>query len=92
MQTIMPGRSARIEFGTIAALQQQFQGQVLALVAQDLATIEPEATVATVVELASRVWEQTTRHAASAARTGWDHISWFVADVLAARRTQIVGC
>ncbi|MFE2352357.1 hypothetical protein [Kitasatospora cineracea] len=92
MQTIMPVRSARIESGTIAALQQQFQGQVLALVAQDLAMIEPEATEATVIELAARVWEQTARHAASTARTTWHHITWFVADALAARRTQIAGC
>ncbi|MFD7731894.1 hypothetical protein ACFV6F_16085 [Kitasatospora phosalacinea] len=92
MQTIMPVPGARIESGAIADLRQKFQGQVLALVTQDLVAIEPEATEATAVELAARVWEQTTRHAASAARTTWDHISWFVADALAARRTQIAGC
>ncbi|WP_049658257.1 hypothetical protein [Kitasatospora sp. MY 5-36] len=94
MRYIMPGRGARIESGSVAALHTQFEGQVLALVTRDLAAVDPAAGEGTVAELVARVWELAARHAASAARTTWDHLAWFVDHALATRAAglQTAGC
>ncbi|MGW2547047.1 hypothetical protein ACWC5I_40785 [Kitasatospora sp. NPDC001574] len=74
-------------------LQDQYEGRVLATVIQDLATADPRAGEGVVMELVTRVWELAERHAATAGRTTWAHISWFVHQVVTTRTAQqMAGC
>ncbi|MFE6869615.1 hypothetical protein ACFVFS_24060 [Kitasatospora sp. NPDC057692] len=94
MRYIMPRLGARIESDPVAALQSQFEGQVLALVTRDLAVVDPAAGEGAISELVARVWDLASRHAATAARTTWDHLAWFVDHALATRAAglQMAGC
>ncbi|MGW7582758.1 hypothetical protein ACWGLI_16675 [Kitasatospora sp. NPDC054769] len=78
---------------SIAGLQDQYDGKVLALVVRDLAPVDPKAGEGTVMELVTKVWELAERHAATAGRTTWAHLSWFAHHVVATRTTeQMAGC
>ncbi|OKI95070.1 hypothetical protein [Kitasatospora sp. CB01950] len=75
----------------IADLQSQYEGKVLALVVRDLAPVDPKAGEGIVMELVTRVWGMAERHAATAGRTTWAHLSWFAHHVVA-NRQQTAGC
>ncbi|MEU8927510.1 hypothetical protein AB0D10_42505 [Kitasatospora sp. NPDC048545] len=80
----------------IADLQSQYEGKVLALVVRDLAPVDPKAGEGIVMELVTRVWEMAERHAATAGRTTWSHLSWFVQNAVTefidGLRPQMAGC
>ncbi len=72
----------------LAELQSRYEGQVIALVVQELAVVAPRAGERTVMELVADVWRQAEEHLAKAGRTTWDHLTWFADHVISTRVTD----
>ncbi|MFE3114174.1 hypothetical protein [Kitasatospora indigofera] len=80
------GLAGSQQIRAFAALQGRYEGQVIALVVQELAVVAPTVGESAVMELVSVVWKQAENHQAAGASTAWSHLSWFVHHAVATRR------